>query len=320
MSTGNLPLPHHGKVKFITDGGLETTLIFHDGIELPHFASFDLLKTDAGCARITAYYERYLELAKQAEAGFILESPTWRANRDWGARIGYDEDDLADINRKAIGLMAELRDRYHSDATPCLISGNIGPRGDGYVPSDRMTINQARAYHAPQIVTFAKAGVDMVSVVTINYPEEAIGIALACRDVDIPCVISFTVETDGNLPSGETIRDAIAMVDAETGAYPAYYMINCAHPDHFRDRLEESGDWKTRICGVRANASRQSHAELDASTHLDDGDPEELGQLYHDLVDLLPNLAVIGGCCGTDHRHVAAMTKHALPRLLAAGA
>ena len=312
MSTRNPHLPPHGRAKFITDGGLETTLIFHDGIDLPHFASFDLLKTPEGCAHITAYYERYLALAKEAQSGFILESPTWRANRDWGNRIGYDAAELAAMNGKAIELMAELRDRYHSDATPCLISGNIGPRGDGYVQSERMTINQARAYHAVQIVGFAKAGVDMISVVTINYPNEAIGIALACRDVDVPCVISFTVETDGNLPSGETIREAIAMVDEHTGDYPAYYMINCAHPDHFRDRLQENGDWKNRICGVRANASRQSHAELDASTHLDDGDPEELGQLYRDLADLLPNLAVIGGCCGTDHRHVGAMAKHVL--------
>ncbi|NIY76083.1 homocysteine S-methyltransferase family protein [Thalassospira sp. HF15] len=315
MSTRTSHLPPHGQTKFITDGGLETTLIFHDGIDLPHFASFDLLKTDEGCAHITAYYERYLELAKKAQAGFILESPTWRANRDWAEKIGYDEAELAELNRKAIDLMADLRDRYHSETTPCLISGNIGPRGDGYVPSLCMTVNQARAYHVPQIVTFAKAGVDMVSVVTINYPNEAVGIALACRDVDMPCVISFTVETDGHLPSGEPLRDAIAMVDDMTAGYPAYYMINCAHPDHFRDKLEDDGAWKNRICGIRANASRQSHAELDASEHLDDGNPDELGRLYRDLADLLPNLSVLGGCCGTDHRHVNAMAEHALAHL-----
>lgn len=315
MSTRNPLLPPYGKAKFITDGGLETTLIFHDGIDLPHFASFDLLKTQEGCTHISAYYERYLKLATEAKAGFILESPTWRANRDWAQKIGYDEDELAELNRKAIMLMASLRDQYQSDTTPCLISGNIGPRGDGYVPTERMTVNQARAYHAVQIMTFAKSGVDMVSVVTINYPEEAIGIALACRDIDIPCVISFTVETDGNLPSGEMLRDAIEMVDTQTGNYPAYYMINCAHPDHFRNRLEEDGAWKKRICGIRANASRQSHAELDACEHLDDGNPDELGQLYRDLAGLLPNLAVIGGCCGTDHRHVGAMAKHALTHL-----
>jgi S-methylmethionine-dependent homocysteine/selenocysteine methylase len=155
----------------------------------------------------------------------------------------------------------------------------------------------------------------MVTVLTINYSDEAVGIALASKEATVPCVISFTVETDGNLPSGETLRDAITMVDDMTASYPAYYMINCAHPDHFRSMLEADGAWKNRICGVRANASRQSHAELDASEHLDDGNPEELGRLYRDLIDLLPRLSVIGGCCGTDHRHINAMAEHALPHL-----
>ncbi|MEQ8286867.1 homocysteine S-methyltransferase family protein [Thalassospira sp.] len=318
MNIVNPNLPPHGRTKFITDGGLETTLIFHDGIDIPHFASFDLLKTKDGYDRVFAYYERYLEIAKAAKTGFVLESPTWRASSDWGQKMGYSDAELADINHRAIEMMSDLRNRHQSEDTPCLISGNIGPRGDGYVPSNRMTTHQARTYHATQIVNFVKSGVDMVSAVTINYPQEAIGIVLASRDANIPCVISFTVETDGTLPSGDTIQQAIELVDDSTDHYVAYYMINCAHPDHFSDKLENDGAWKNRICGVRANASRQSHAELDACEHLDDGNPDELGRLYDHLAKLLPNLAVIGGCCGTDHRHVAAMTKHALPRLQAA--
>lgn len=319
MTARHPHLPPFAPTKFITDGGLETTLIFHDGIDIPYFASFDLLKTQDGCNRVAAYYARYLEIARKAKVGFVLESPTWRANSDWGLRMGYSAAELADINHKSIRMMTDLRDRHQTTETPCLISGCIGPRGDGYSPTDRMTAQQARDYHAVQVRTFTGTPVDMVSAITMNYPEEAIGIALACKDGNLPCVISFTVETDGRLPSGEGIGDVIEMVDAQTGAYPVYYMINCAHPDHFRDKLDGDNAWKNRICGVRANASRLSHAELDACEHLDDGNPDELGRLYCDLAELLPNLSVIGGCCGTDHRHVHAMAEHALPRLVAAG-
>lgn len=319
MNTIHHHLPPLAPTKFITDGGLETTLIFHDGIDIPCFASFDLLKTTDGYDRVAAYYVRYLEIAREAKVGFVLESPTWRANADWGVRMGYDASELAAINHKSIRMMVDLRDQYQTPDTPCLISGCIGPRGDGYTPTERMTAQQARDYHAVQVRSFSGTPVDMVSAFTMNYPEEAIGIAQACKDADMPCVISFTVETDGCLPSGETIGDVIAMVDAQTGAYPVYYMINCAHPDHFRDKLERDGAWKNRICGIRANASRQSHAELDACEHLDDGNPDELGRLYHDLAKLLPNLSVIGGCCGTDHRHVHAMAGHALAHLRKAG-
>ena len=311
-------LPPLAPTKFITDGGLETTLIFHDGIDIPYFASFDLLKTTDGYDRVYAYYARYLEIARTAKVGFILESPTWRASSDWGPRMGYSALELADINVKSIAMMSDLRDQYQTDDTPCLISGCVGPRGDGYTPSNRMTAQQARDYHAVQIESFAGTAIDMVSAITMNYLEEALGIALSCKDAQVPCVISFTVETDGHLPSGETIEEAIARVDHHTGAYPVYYMINCAHPDHFRDKLDGNGAWKNRICGVRANASRQSHAELDACEHLDDGNPDELGRLYRDLASVLPNLSVIGGCCGTDHRHVTAMAEHALPHLHAA--
>lgn len=315
MTAHSQNLPPFAPTKFITDGGLETTLIFHDGIDIPHFASFDLLKTTDGYDRVYAYYARYLEIARSAKVGVILESPTWRASSDWGLRMGYCASQLADINAKSIRMMSDLRDQYQTVETPCLISGCIGPRGDGYKMSERMTTKQARDYHAVQIQTFAKTSVDMVSAITMNYVDEALGIALACQDAGVPCVISFTVETDGHLPSGETIEEAIALIDHHTGAYPIYYMINCAHPDHFRDKLEGKGAWKNRICGVRANASRQSHAELDACEHLDDGNPDELGRLYRDLAALLPNLSVIGGCCGTDHRHVSAMTEHALAHL-----
>ena len=138
----------------------------------------------------------------------------------------------------------------------------------------------------------------------MNYAEEASGIARAAREAGMPVALSFTVETDGRLPTGQPLNEAIAQVDSETGAYPAYYMINCAHPTHFDTVLAPESEWINRIGGLRANASRMSHAELDEAEELDAGDPVELGQEYADLKRHLPNLTVLGGCCGTDHRHI----------------
>lgn len=298
---------------FLTDGGLETTLIYHDGIELPYFAAFDLLKSEAGFARLRDYFARYARLARALGLGMVLEAPTWRANPDWAAQLGYDAARLADANRKAIGLLLEIRTEYETRATPMVISGNLGPRGDGYVADRRMTAAEARDYHAQQIETFAQTDADMVAAFTMNYVEEAIGIVLAARDAGMPVAISFTLETDGRLPSGDTLAAAIERTDAETGGYAAYYMINCAHPAHFADELRQSGAWRERIRGLRANASRRSHAELDAATGLDAGDPRELGAAYRNLRALLPGITVIGGCCGTDHRHVEAIGRACHP-------
>jgi S-methylmethionine-dependent homocysteine/selenocysteine methylase len=297
-------LPQLADRLFLTDSGMETTLVFHEGVDLPCFASFDLMKDLAGVARTRAYYERHIDLAKRHGVGFVLESPTWRANPDWGARIGYSLDALADINRACIDLMAELRRAHATPRSPIVISGNIGPRGDGYRVDDAMGAKEAEDYHGWQVARFRDSEADMVSAFTINYAEEAIGIARAAKAAGMPSVISFTLETDGNLPTGQTLKDAVAQVDRETGRAPAYYMINCAHPTHFEGALARGEDWLTRLRGLRANASKRSHAELDAAPDLDMGDPAELGRQYRDLRRRMRHLTVLGGCCGTDHRHV----------------
>ncbi len=293
-----------GQQPLLTDAGLETDLIFNHGIDLPNFASFDLLSTEWGTQALVTYYRSFLDLAREYGSGFILETPTWRASEDWGGQMGYTANDLYAVNRASIELMQGLRDEY-ADVSPVLVSGNIGPRGDGYAVDKRMNAEQARDYHARQIAAFVEAGADLASAFTLNYIEEAQGIALAAQAADIPVVISFTVETDARLPSGEELEAAIRAVDEITGGYPLYYMINCAHPTHFRRLLEDGGDWLGRIRGIRANASRCSHEELDAAEELDAGNPEELGADYRQLRQLLPNLQVFGGCCGSDHRHVA---------------
>lgn len=304
MSKFRNNLPQVTGKTFMTDGGQETTLIFHDGIELPEFASFTLLKDAAGRRALLRYYRPYLELAIQHGIGMILESPTWRSNADWGAKLGYSERALADVNKAGIDLVEDLRVLYESDTTPIVVSGCIGPRGDGYVPAALMSASQAADYHRVQIQAFAETSADCVTALTMNYVDEAIGIVHAAKSLDMPVVISFTLETDGRLPTGQTLQAAVEATDAATDSAAAYYMINCAHPTHFSHMLSPIGAWLGRIRGLRANASQMSHAELNESTTLDAGDPAELGQQYRALRASLTALNVIGGCCGTDHRHV----------------
>lgn len=291
---------------FVSDGGMETTLIFHEGVELPHFASFVLLDSEEGRARLRAYYERYLAIARRHGRGLILDSPTWRANPDWGAKLGYDAAGLKRINEASVALLDELRQSWQTAQTPIVVAGVIGPRGDGYAEG-RMSAVEAEDYHAPQIASFARTAADMVAAYTLNYVEEAIGIARAARALAMPCSISFTVETDGKLIGGRSLRDAVETVDRETGAAPAYYMINCAHPTHFEQALSADAPWISRLLGVKANASTKSHAELDESETLDSGDPIDLGRRYRELRETYPGLRILGGCCGTDDRHVAAI-------------
>lgn len=297
-------LPQFGKTLFLTDSGMETSLIYHHGIDLPHFASFDLMKNAEGRAVVDAYYSKHAALAKHKGLGFVLETPTWRANKDWGAKLGYTTAQLAQVNRECIALMLDIRKRYETAASPMPISGNIGPRGDGYKFETKMTVREACAYHAQQVQTFADTEADFVSGFTMNYTEEAIGIILACELANIPAVISFTVETDGRMASGESMKEAVEKMDASTGSYASYYMINCAHPTHFESAIAAGEAWVQRIKGLRANSSKKSHAELDASTELDEGNPHELGAQYRALRKKMPGMTVLGGCCGTDFRHV----------------
>jgi homocysteine S-methyltransferase len=298
------PLPQLAGDLFLTDGGIETTLIFLEGIELPDFAAFALLKRPAGVAALSKYFGTYAALAKRFGSGFILESATWRASADWGARLGYGARDLAEANRQAIRLLEEIRDEFAGDRSKVVISGCIGPRGDGYVPGNAMSEQDAEAYHRGQIEVLADTAADMVGAFTMNYAEEAVGIARAAERAGMPAAISFTVETDGRLPTGQALGAAIEQVDAATGRYPSYYMVNCAHPAHFERVLDAAQPWTARIRGLRANASRKSHAELNESTALDIGDPAELAAQHAALKKRLPQLNVMGGCCGTDDRHV----------------
>jgi S-methylmethionine-dependent homocysteine/selenocysteine methylase len=303
------PLPQLSGTPLVTDGGMETDLIFHHGVDLPHFAAFPLLETPAGRDQLTRYYDGYAAVAAGAGAGLLLEAPTWRASPDWGALLGYDAAGLARVNGAAVEFLRGLRERYAGSlgGQDTLVAGMVGPRSDGYQPGEAMSADEAQEYHGPQIRAFAAAGADLVSALTLTSAGEATGIVRAARDAGLPVAISFTVETDGTLADGGTLAGTIGAVDA--AAAPDYFGVNCSHPEHVGPALAgaDGASWRERIAGVRYNASALSHAELDESDELDEGDPAALAAAHRRLAPLLPRLSVLGGCCGTDARHVAAL-------------
>lgn len=290
----------------LTDSGLETWLLFHRNVELPHFASFPLLDDERGRALLAEYFRAHLEVARDAATAVVLETPTWRANPEWGAKLGYDADALDRVNRDAVAFVRSLADEQ--PAVDTIVSGNLGPRGDGYDPGELLTVDGAARYHRPQIESFVAAGADRVTMLTATHAGEAGGVVRAATEAGAAVVVAFTVETDGRLPSGQALHDAIAEVDAATGDAALHFGVNCAHPDHFTSALE-AGDQSAigRIGLLRANASRMSHAELDEAAELDDGDPAELASQYAALRSRHPHLEVLGGCCGTDVRHIRAI-------------
>ncbi len=304
-TTGSKPLTFlPGDGIFMADGGLETTLVFHQGIDLPEFAAFPLLDSDEGRSALAEYYGPYLRLADETGTGMVVDTPTWRANLDWGVRLGYTSDALVSVNVNAVDF---VRREAKKAGVFGVINGVIGPRGDGYVVGEAMTVEEAVRYHSLQVRAFESAGVDVITAVTMTHCAEAIGIVRAATEAGVPVVVSFTVETDGRLPSGMALGQAISVVDRATGGAAASFMINCAHPSHFESALVAGEAWIDRIGAVRANASKMSHEELDNAPELDRGDIAELALDYRRLRRLLPNLRMVGGCCGTDHEHVAAI-------------
>ena len=309
----NSHLPHQGNKIYIADGGLETTFIFLKNTDLPEFAAFDLLNSDSGIDGLRDYYQDYINIALRNKLGLILDTPTWRASTGWGYKLGYTPADIREYNLSSVSLMKSIRDRNISEDSPMIINGAIGPQDDGYNPAQLLSVDEAEQYHSHQVGALADAGVDMISAVTMTYAEEAIGVTRAAQSRGVPVAISFTVETDGQLPNGMSLKDAIETVDSVTKSTPVYYMINCAHPSHFSHVLKNDARWMDRIVGLRANASCMSHAELDEAIELDDGNPVEFGQSYAELNQQLKNLRVFGGCCGTDHRHISEVCKSLVP-------
>lgn len=291
---------------YLTDAGLETDLIFNKGIDIPEFAAHTLLRHASGRLALRDYFKQFLNLARERRAGFVLDAPTWKAHRHWAASLGESPARLEQSNREAIAFMDGLRQDCSENTCPIVLNALIGPKGDAYRPDSAISFKEAVEYHAEQLGWLATTSVDMVTAMTFTQSAEAAGVVKAATDVNLPIVVSFTVETDGALPTGQPLDEAIRYVDWATDDAVAYYMVNCAHPEHFEHVLAQ-GEWRERIRGIRCNASRCSHAELDACEVLDDGDPAELAGQYRSLIQRLPWLNIVGGCCGSDIRHVTAI-------------
>ena len=304
--TATLPLPQLDGSPFLTDAGCETDLIFNRGVPIREFAAHTLLEEPAGRSALADYYRGFLALARETGAGFVLDVPTWKAHPHWAQDLGTDEAMLADATLDAVAFSGSLRREFSPNGRPIVLNGLVGPRGDAYAPEDLLSADESEEYHATQLGWFADSDADMVTALTFTQTQEAVGAVRAAAAVGLPIVVSFTVETDGRLPTGEPLRQAVETVDEATGEGPAYYMVNCAHPDHFAE-VADGGPWTERVRGLRCNASRMSHAELDEAEVLDDGDPDELAEGYYRLREGFPRLNVFGGCCGSDLRHVTAI-------------
>jgi homocysteine S-methyltransferase len=301
-------LPQLSDDIFLSDAGVETDLIFNHGIEIREFAAHTLLPLPQGRAALSRCFEDFLSLANQQNTGFILDTVTWKAHRHWAEKLGATDDELKAANEDSVRFIAELRTRFSGNAEPIVLNAVIGPRGDAYRPEAVVSMDSAEQYYAQQLGWLAATEIDMVTALTFNQAGEGAGLAKAAKKVGLPAAISFTLETNGALPNGQSLADAIAEVDAATGQYPAYHMVNCAHPDHFGGALLDA-PWARRIRGIRANASRRSHAELDAAPELDAGNPHELARQYRELANRMPWLNVFGGCCGSDLRHITEIAR-----------
>lgn len=306
--------------RWVTDGGLETDLMFHHGVDLPGFAAFPLLETSEGRALLGHYYAGFARVASRAGMGLLLETPTWRAGPDWVVSLGGSRGDVRRINLESVLFMAGLAEVLVAEGIApggkdgfdgsgrgpdVRVCGVLGPRGDGYVAGDRTSAEEFAAYHSPQIEAFAESGAARITAYTLTTVAEAAGVVLSARSQGIGVAVSFTVETDGRLPDGTPLGDAIGSLRQQ--AEPDGLLVNCAHPSHVAAALEWGDDWTTHVTGLRVNASRQSHAELDEADELDEGDILDLVSEHEKLAARMPRLDIVGGCCGTDVRHVAAL-------------
>jgi S-methylmethionine-dependent homocysteine/selenocysteine methylase len=291
----------------LADGGIETRLIYEFGAELPEFASFlPLFRDDRGA--LERIYQSYLRVAADSGLPMQIGTPTWRAHPDCLARLGYGRpDDLARVNRAAVRLLDDLRaqaglqDRVY-------IAGVIGPRRDGYDPAGAPGTVEARAYHARQAEVLAACGVDLLYAPTFACASELIGVAQAMASTGLPYVLAPVLGEDGRLPDGTALADAIDAVDAAVVPRPLHVMVGCVHPSRVQAIAASgsAGALPDRVAGIKANASTLPPDQLDKLGRLDEGDC----QLFARQMTALRRdhgLRVLGGCCGTNDRHIAAL-------------
>ena len=260
--------------RFLAGGNLESALVRDYHVDLTHNAAFELLYSREGRQIMKHYHELYLQLAERYQLTYILETPTWRANRDWIYRLGYKTDETAIVNRHAVQF---IRETEYANRCDVIISGSVGPRHDLFDPNNAMSPDESATYHSEQLSTFALMDVDIITARALNDNDEAIGVVKACRSLGVPIVISFKVDDQGNLPSGEALGKAITHVDQETHNYTTYFTLNCIGTDTLQHLSDGAGSWKGRLQGIQT---------ITKSTYLD----------ITKIKEHFPNLKVLGGC------------------------
>lgn len=292
---------------FVAGWGTETWLQYVDGFELRHFCAFELLDDPKGYDCIADYTDKVAAAAASNGFGAIIDGIHYRASPDWGDLIGYSRDALRDVNRRGIELYREIAGRYETDETPMLVGAAIGPRGDAYETGHKMDMAEAEDYHAQQIDMLKDAGADLVTAATFSSPTEAAGLVRAAAAAGVPVAVSF-IAKGGKLSGGETLSEAIGMVDDATDGAALHFTINCTHPTEFEAGLSD-GAWTRRLGGFLPNAVAMELLSLCRLGHLEDGDPVELGGQMADLARRFPHARIWGGCCGTDARHIAEIAR-----------
>jgi S-methylmethionine-dependent homocysteine/selenocysteine methylase len=303
--------PRKPGLLYLTEGGVETEIMYKWGHKLPHFAMFTLLDKPEAMADMKSMFARALEVAATQKTGLVLSSLDYRASPDWAALLGISADGLRDVHFRTVAFMKEVAAPFVEKIPDLVFSGVIGPRGDAYGKGGGITEEEAEDYHTPQLKNLRDAGADMACALTFNNIPEAVGVARAAKAVGIPLGLYFTLNSKGTLGSGPTLKEAVESVEEITQGAPSYYGLNCSHPLEFMESLED-GDWLKRVRSIRPNAVRMEKVALCKLGHLEDGDPEELGQQMGDIRQKFPQMDILGGCCGTDERHLGEIAKNAL--------
>lgn len=297
-------------VRFLTEGGQETEIMYKFGHELPEFAMYPLLENAAAMAELKGMYERVLDVAATHGFAVMLTGLDYRASPDWGAKLGYSREALANALIQSIEFLREVSRPYQGQISEIKIGGMTGPRGDAYSLNKSITAEEAEDYHSFHTEVVKRAGVSFTSAVTFNSVPEAIGAARAAAKLDMPIYISFTLDSNHRLKSGPSLKEAIETVDREAGvAKPDFYGLNCSHPLEFEPALEP-GDWIKRVRSLRPNASAKDKMELCTIGHLEDGDPVDLGLRMGALARRYPHIDIWGGCCGTWDKHLNQIAKN----------
>ncbi len=286
----------------LTDGAIETRAVYEFHRDLTDLEVFTLLGDAQGREILHTIYSTYAQIAAKFNVPMQLGTPTWRASRNWTG-------DVAEVNAQAVALVREVAS---STGARVVIAGVIGPSSDGYDPSGALNTEDAVTYHREQASALASAGVDLLYAPTFPVTDELQGAARAMSEMKLPFAVAPMLHADGKMPDGTTLAAAIARLDEDAAARPWHYMLGCLYPTHAATALESlfrsAPALAHRVVGLKANGSPLPPESLDGSTTLQTTAPDVFAR---DLWECAQNfgLHVLGGCCGTDTRHIEALAE-----------